>query len=62
MTNEERRNALNTARRHAEAWAVTAETNASNGSTYTEQSIAMACMWAQVANAMKVGDPQGDHT
>ena len=59
MTNEERRVQLARARTNAVAWAEQAERGYSMNAAVTDQVIAMACMWAQVANSLKEG-PDAD--
>lgn len=53
MTNEERRVALATARRKALEYAMAAETDPT--ASLREEARALADMWANIANAMKVG-------
>lgn len=61
MTNEERREALNRARRNALQWAEWAERNFERTSVTSNQlRVEMAKMWAGVADAMKDGDPVHD--
>lgn len=61
MTNEERRDALNTARRKALRHAVTAEDYdfESYPGQFT-QHVRLAEMWAHVAQSLKDGDPKHD--
>lgn len=60
MTNEERRMALRLARLSALNHAKAAENNAYNPTRTQEEHMCMATMWANVANAMKLGDPLHD--
>lgn len=63
MTNEERREALNQARKNALQWATWAERNFERETvTGVRIRAEMATMWADVANAMKDGDPDHDGT
>lgn len=57
MTNEQRRNALERARRKALEWAERAEEGATHkvGTVDPDEAIRMASMWAEVAQALKVG-------
>lgn len=62
MTNEERREALNEARAKALQWATYAERNFQREpyGSGNQHRIELAKMWAQVADAMKDGDPVHD--
>ena len=64
MNNEQRRELLETARRNAYEWALTAEKASETGYAPESQegleAIAMANMWAAVADALKVGDAHAD--
>lgn len=63
MTNEERRAALNLARRKALGYAMAADGRSyPRASVETEYEIRMAVMWGKVAEAMKDGDPVHDAT
>lgn len=58
MTNEQRRAALSKARKKALEWAEKAEDEV--GRQLGRESLQMAGMWADVAQALKTGDPVGD--
>lgn len=60
MNNEARRKALDTARTQAYTWASLAQVQYAQGQIYLDQQIAMATMWADVAQALKTGDASGD--
>jgi hypothetical protein len=57
MTNEERKAALNKARKKALEHALKAETTQG---IHSEESVTKSEMWALVAQAMKDGDPHHD--
>lgn len=60
MNNSERREALNTARTNAVAWAERCQSEYPQGRDYLDQQIGMACMWAAVAEALKTSDATAD--
>jgi len=60
MNNTERREQLARARTNAVSWAEQAEDLDRIMSDYTDRAIAFACMWAQVANSLKVGNDAAD--
>lgn len=64
MTNEERRQALNEARSKAVEWAEKAEDETTleyvTDTLKGQEAVAMANMWANVAQALKTGDATSD--
>lgn len=62
MTNEERRAALNFARREALRHATEAEASHRHSPVGPNNESRMAMMWSRVADAMKDGDPVHDST
>lgn len=60
MDNHERHTQLRQARENALVWAERAESAYRQGSTGLEESVAMAHMWASVAEALKVGEQTSD--
>lgn len=60
MNNTERREQLARARKNAVAWSDICEKQYIQASTSLNESIAMSCMWAQVANALKKEDGEHD--
>jgi hypothetical protein len=63
MDNTKRRQVLSDARAATFYWAQLAEDSRSlhpAGDEHTAECIAMARMWADVANAMKIGDERAD--
>lgn len=63
MTNEQRRSVLAQARTRAAYWAEQAEEAyrlRTAGDDHTAECIALASMWATVANALKVGSDIAD--
>jgi hypothetical protein len=61
MDNAQRRTALDLARKQALSWAKRAEEQWPISPAATEEYAMMASMWANVANAMKVGDERADN-
>ena len=62
MTNEERRQALSEARSKARHYAGLAETKWVDGSKDFAQVVMLADTFANLAQALKVGDPVADNT
>lgn len=61
MENSKRRSALDRARAQALFWAERAEDQWPISPVAAEEYAAMANMWSNVANAMKVGDERADN-